>query len=357
MKALVLSGGLGTSIRPISHSITKQLIPVGNEPILFRILEDVTEAGIGDVGVVVSNTWSQQVEFEIRQSKYKKYVTNFITQEAPSGLAHAVLISQNYLGSSPFLMVLGDNVYSYKTDQFVTKFHDVQPDALILLGRVQNPKRYGIASIDDEMRILRVVEKPDYAMGNLALAGAYIFSAKVHDAIKQIAPSNRGELEITDAIQRMIEMGLDVRGHLPEDLWWCDTGSKEGLLKANEFVLNLIRPIDKSLMDTHNVISGNVEISAGCDINRSRIIGPVSLEHGCSISDSVIGPFVSVGSESKISDTNISRSLIMNNVDLQMYGHITESVIGRRTKIRKNNNSRLSSALSLFLGCDSNVAL
>jgi glucose-1-phosphate thymidylyltransferase len=273
MKGLVLSGGKGTRLRPITHTAAKQLVPVANKPILFYVIENLVEAAFG-----AHITW--------------------IRQEHPGGLAHAVKVSRDFLGDSPFVMYLGDNLIETRISGFAQEFRDGGSAASILLKDVANPSAFGIAVVDGSGRVTRLVEKPDRPPSNLALVGVYFFTPVIHDAVNAITPSARGELEITDAIQHLLDSGAKVKSQVM-DGWWLDTGKKDDLLAANTMVLDSWCQRElRGDVDESSDIQGRVEIGEGTTISNSRIRGPVVIGENCKVSDSFIGPFTSTVAQS-----------------------------------------------------------
>lgn len=333
VKALVLSGGKGTRLRPLTNTTTKQLLPVANRPVLFYIMDMVREAGIADVGLVVSSEWGDQVEQAISDgSRWNARIT-YVLQPEPAGLAHAVKIARQFLGNSPFLMILGDNVYKCNIKDFVAQFHKHNLDALLLLKEADDPRNFGIAELGRGRQVTKVEEKPKEPRSNLALAGAYLFSLAIHEAIDAIKPSWRGELEITDAIQQLIEMGRKVHGYIL-DGWWLDTGDIDDLLAANRKVLSeFIKPDIQGQLDSKTKITGNIEVGKGTMIESSKIDGPVSIAQDCFVKNSFIGPFTSIGAGTKVEDSSIEGSIIMANCHIHKIEPLANSLIGNEVKL------------------------
>jgi len=332
MKALVLAGGTGTRLRPLTNTTTKQLLPVANRPILFYIMDMVQQADITDIGITVSPEWGEQVKQAIGDgSRWGGHVT-YILQSEPAGLAHAVKVSQPFLDDYPFLMILGDNLYNFPIGDFVGQFQE-DSDGLLLLKAVEAPEQFGIAELDSKGRVVHVEEKPGQARSNLALAGAYLFSSAIHEAIDATMPSPRGELEITDAIQQLIDAGGNVSGYIFNG-WWLDTGSIDDLLQANSRVLNeLLKENIQGQVDSKSKATGKVEIRSGSVMENSQIRGPVSIAEDCFIKNSLIGPFTSVGAGTRLEESSVERSIIMEDCHLSKVGHLVDSVLGKRVKL------------------------
>ena len=346
MKALILAGGRGTRLRPLTNTTAKHLLPVANKPILFYVLDQIKEAGITDIGIIVSPQSAPQTREVLADgSRWGVKITS-ILQSQPLGLAHAVKTAEDFLGDSPFLLFLGDNLIQRGIKDFVEEFHAI--DALILLKEVPDPRAFGVAELDASGKVIRLVEKPKEPKSNLALVGVYIFTSEIHKAIAQIKPSRRGELEITDAIQRLLGMGKEVKSHILQG-WWLDTGKKEDLLQANRIILDdfLKRDI-KGKVDSQSRIVNRVEIRQGAEIENSSIRGPVSIAEDCHIRNSFIGPFTSIGAGTVIEDSSIEYSVILENSRILKIEHLANSVIGRNAEIvKRKQNSR---EISLFVG-------
>ncbi len=355
MKALILAGGKGTRLKPLTNTIAKQLLPVANKPILHYVIEQTAEAGIDDIGIVTSPETGQSIKEALGDgSRWSARIT-YIPQSEPLGLAHAVQTAQEFLGDSPFLMFLGDNLIQGGVKGFVEEFETHRPDALVLLKEVPDPRLFGVAELNEQGEIVRLVEKPQEPKTNLAVPGVYLFTAEVHEAIKRIRPSWRGELEITDTIQQLIDSGKQVRSHILTG-WWLDTGKKDDLLEANRVVLDeyLQRSITGEV-DASSQVVGRVEIGEGTTIENSTIRGPVSIAENCSIRNSFIGPFTSIAAGTTIVDSCIEHSVIMDGCTISCIERLSDSVIGRCAEITRQEDSFRASRL--FVGDDVRLEL
>lgn len=353
MKALILSGGKGTRLRPLTYSGAKQLVPVANKPILFYCIDNIVQAGIRDVGIIISPETGQEIKEAVGDGSHCGIKIEYLTQDIPGGLAHAIQVAREFLADSSFVMYLGDNLIGSGINTFVEEFQKNTPEALVLLKRVDNPRQFGVAEISEKGKVIRLIEKPDIPHSNLALVGIYIFSSRIHEAIKRIKPSKRGELEITDAIQELITMGYRVES-FEIDTWWLDTGKKDDLLTANAIVLDewINRKIDGSVDDVNRVL-GRVAIGRGSIIKDSTIRGPVIIGENTEIENSFIGPYTSIGNNVKIKKSSLEHSVIMNGSELNDIERMEDSLIGRRVKISRNNFTH--KALRLMVGDDSVV--
>lgn len=355
MKALILCGGKGTRLKPLTNTIAKQLLPVANKPILFYVLKQIKEAGIKDIGVITSHDTSPGIKEAVGDgSRWAARIT-YILQPEPEGLAHAVKTAREFLGDSPFLMFLGDNLIEGGVSEFVNQFNQHKPDALILLKEVPDPRLFGVAELNEQGKVIHLVEKPKEPKTNLAMVGVYLFSPMVHQAIAQIKPSWRGELEITDAVQKLIDMGREVRSHIFKG-WWLDTGKKDDLLEANRVVLDQFTKRDiKGQVDSRSRIVGRVEIEAGAIIENSTIRGPVSIARDCHIKDSLIGPFTSIGRGTVIEGSSLEHSVVLDSSRIYHIERLEDSLIGSRVEVKKGGERGQS--IRLFIGDDAKVEL
>ena len=361
MKALILAGGAGTRLRPITHTRAKQLVPVANKPILFYGLEAIADAGIKQVGIVVGDTAAEVMAAVGDGSEWGLSVT-YIPQEAPLGLAHAVLIAREFLGDEDFVMYLGDNLLKQSLKDFVDRFEDDRlraltptlgssaadgPCAQILLKPVPDPHRFGVAELAPDGSVIRLLEKPAEPPSNLALVGVYLFDARIHDAVAAIRPSPRGELEITDAIQWLVDQGLRVRTEVL-DGWWIDTGKLTPLLEANRLILELMeRRIDGDV-DDRSDIDGRVVVEAGASVVRSRIRGPVVIGAGTTVTDSFIGPFSAIGRRCQIDSSEVEHSVILDDCRVVGAGRLEDSLLGHHVEVTRT--ARRPSATRLMVG-------
>ncbi|NVL90197.1 MAG: glucose-1-phosphate thymidylyltransferase [Desulfobacterales bacterium] len=352
MKALILSGGKGTRLRPLTHTMPKQLVPVANEPILGYVLRHIQDAGIKEVGVVVSPETQNDVRrFLGKGSRWRVRIT-YIPQEEPLGLAHAVKIARPFLGDSSFVMYLGDNLLAQGIKEFVEDFHSASLDALIFLKEVNNPQAFGVAVLNKKGQVTKLVEKPKVPPSNLALVGVYFFSPGIHEAIKRIKPSARGELEITDAIQELMRSGGTIKGEILED-WWLDTGKKDDFLAANTVVLDdYIKRDIQGKVDSKSKVSGRVRLEKTGKIINSTVRGPVVIGKKCEIVNSFIGPYTTIGHGTHIINSAIEHSVILDECRIENIARLEDSLIGREARVVHPQNH--SSALRLLIG-DNNI--
>ena len=334
MKALILSGGHGTRLRPITYSQQKQLIPVANKPILFYAIEDVIEAGIRDIGIVVGPNKEQVMEI-VNNANFDAEIT-FIQQDAPRGLAHAVLISEDFIGGEPFVMYLGDNILKEGIIKHAENFRKKNFDASIMLTEVRNPEEFGVAELSENGSVKRLIEKPEKPPSNLALVGIYFFNHPIHEAVKNITPSWRNELEITDAIQWLIDNGYDVAASVVSG-WWKDTGKPEDILAANRLILDDLTTEIRG--EVEGEIRGRVSTGIGTKVNEDSVIkGPALIGRDCVIKGSYIGPYTSIGNNCEIINSEVEDSVVMDGAMLINAGNIVDSMIGRGAVIEKNKN-------------------
>ncbi len=355
MKALILAGGRGTRLRPLTYTMAKHLLPVANKPILFYVLDQIKEAGITDIGIVISPETGSSIKEALADGSGRGVKITYIVQPEPGGLAHAVKTARDFLSDSPFLLFLGDNLIQEGIRDFVGQFYASTPDALILLKEVADPRAFGVAELDASGKVVRLTEKPKQPKSNLALAGVYLFTPEIHQAIAQIKPSPRGELEITDAIQKLLEMGKAIRSHTLQG-WWFDNGTKDDLLQANCVVLDESLKHDiKGDVDSRSRIADRVEIRKGARVENSIIQGPVSIAEDCRIINSFIGSFTTIGAGTVIEDSSVERSVILENCHIRKIGCLADSIIGRKASIVKQEGD--SKVTRLFVGDDAKVEL
>ena len=334
MKGLILSGGHGTRLRPITYSQQKQLIPVANKPILFYAIEDVIEAGIKDIGIIVGPNKEQVME-RVNNAKFDAEIT-FIEQDAPRGLAHAVLIAEEFIGDESFVMYLGDNILKEGIIKHTENFRKKNFDASIMLTEVDNPEEFGVAELRGNGGITRLIEKPEKPPSNLALVGIYFFNHLIHEAVKNIKPSWRNELEITDAIQWLIDNGYDVAASVVSG-WWKDTGKPEDILDANRLILDDLTVEIKG--EVEGEIRGRVSIGKGTTVDGNSLIkGPALIGMNSIIKDAYIGPYTSIGNNCKIINSGVEDSVVMDGAKLINAGNIADSMIGRGAVIEKNKS-------------------
>jgi glucose-1-phosphate thymidylyltransferase len=353
VKGLILSGGKGTRLRPLTYTSAKQLVPVANKPVLFYGIEALAAAGIREIGMVVGDTQAEIRAAVGDGSKWGVRVT-YIEQDAPRGLAHAVLISEAFIGRDPFVMYLGDNLLNKGINGFVEEFVAEAPAAQILLTRVPDPQMFGVAELLNG-RVVRLVEKPKEPKSDLALVGVYMFSPEVFESVRRIKPSFRNELEITDAIQDLIDRGLEVRPHLV-DGWWKDTGKLEDMLEANRLILDtIVRRVEGSV-DAESRVEGKVVIEAGAIVERSVIRGPVVIGAEAKIIHAYVGPFTSIGPSAEIRDSEIEHSIVLEgSVISDLANRVEDSLIGRNVKIHRLPVK--PSAYRFMLGDNSEVGI
>ena len=335
MKGLILSGGKGTRLRPLTFTQAKQLVPVANKPVLFYGIEALIGAGIRDIGIIVGDTKAEIQEAVGDGRKWGPDVRiSYIEQPEPLGLAHAVLVAEGFLDAQPFVMYLGDNILKSGIVSLVEEFERRRPNALILLTPVPNPQMFGVAELQDG-RVVRLVEKPKEPKSNLALVGVYMFDPHIFEAARAIKPSWRNELEITDAIQYLVDHGYAVEPHLVSG-WWKDTGKIEDILEANRLILETIRGSVDGDGDEATRVSGEVIIEKGVTVRSSTIRGPAIIGAGTEISDSYVGPFTSIQRNCRIVKTEIEHSIVLEGSEIVDVGsRIDESLIGREVRIYK----------------------
>jgi len=334
LKGLVLSGGAGTRLRPITHTSAKQLVPVANKPVLFYGLESLRDAGVREVGIVVGDTHAE-IEAAVGDGTQFGLNVTYIRQDAPLGLAHAVLTAERFLGDAPFVMYLGDNLLRDGIQELVAEFRDSDADAMILLQRVPNPQSYGVAELSAG-RVVRLVEKPAEPQSDLALVGVYMFTPAILAAAKAIRPSARGELEITDAIQYLIDQGLRVEPSVVTG-WWKDTGKLEDMLEANRLILDVLEPrLDGTLEDS--TIEGRVVVEAGARLINSSVRGPAIIGAGALVEDAYVGPYSAISSGVVIRRAEVEHSIFLEDSRVQdIDARIESSLVGRGVVIARSD--------------------
>lgn len=336
MKGLILSGGAGTRLRPITHTSAKQLVPVANKPILFFGIEAMAEAGIEEIGIIVGDT-ADEIRAAVGDGSQFGVNVTYLPQDAPLGLAHCVLIAREFLGGDDFVMYLGDNLLRQGIKEFVDAFEadTDRATAQILLAKVPDPQRFGVAEIDENGEVVRLVEKPDNPPSDLALVGVYLFDPTIHDAVRAIEPSARGELEITDAIQWLIDQGKRVR-HEVVDGWWIDTGKLDPLLEGNRLVLETLEPRNDGVIDDDSRVDGRVVIEQGARLERSTVRGPAIIGRNTILRDTYVGPYTAIYHDCELVDTEIEHSIVLERSRIEGIGRIQDSLIGKQVEARRS---------------------
>jgi glucose-1-phosphate thymidylyltransferase len=360
MKGLILAGGAGTRLRPITHTSAKQLVPVANKPILYYGIEDMAEAGIREIGIIVGDT-AEEIRAAVGDGSRWGVSVTYLPQEAPLGLAHCVLIAREFLDDDDFVMYLGDNMLQQGLVEFVERFEQARradgagaPAAQILLAKVDDPRQFGVAEVTSSGEVVRLVEKPADPPSDLALVGVYLFDRRIHDAVRAIQPSARGELEITDAIQWLLDHGHRVV-HEVLSGWWIDTGKKDPLLESNRYILETLEPANHGTVDEHSTIEGRVVIQEGAVVKHSRVRGPTIVGEGTTVENSYIGPFTSIGAQCSIIDSEIDHSVVLDRARIVGVAGIADSLIGRDVEVTRSGQR--PRALRLMLGDHSRIDL
>ena len=335
LKGLILSGGKGTRLRPITHTSAKQLVPVANKPVLFYGIEAMAHAGIEEVGIIIAPETGAEIRETAGDGSRFGVKLTYILQDQPLGLAHAVLTAEPFLNDSPFVMYLGDNLLQGGIDDLVAAFREHEPDALILLTPVPDPEQYGVAELNNGA-VVRLVEKPSEPKTDLALVGVYMFTPVVHDAARAIEPSGRGELEITDAIQNLVDAGHRVEPHIVKG-WWKDTGRLEDMLAANRLVLDTIDArIEGELIDSQ--VDGRVVVEPGAKLERSTVRGPTIIGAGAQLVDCYVGPYTAVGEHCEIRNAEVEHSILLTGSAVRdLAGRMESSLLGRNVRIGREH--------------------
>lgn len=353
MKGLILSGGKGTRMRPITHTAAKQLLPVANKPILFYAVEAIKDAGVNEIGIIISPETGNDVKEALGDGSRWGIRIEYILQSEPKGLAHAVKTAREFLGDDTFVMYLGDNLIKDGVKPLVDRFNAGKADALILLKEVPNPSSFGVAQLNGNGRILCLEEKPKEPKSNLALVGVYLFNKNIHKAIDEIKPSKRGELEITDAIQRMIDTNYPVASHILTS-WWLDTGKKDDMLEANRVVLDEMSEFVMHGDLEGSTVSGRVHVGAGSKLKNCTVRGPAVIGSDCYLENTYIGPFTSIGDGAKVSNVEIEHSILREHCQIKDFdGRIVDSLIGVNVELARSHAKPV--AYKFMLGDDSKV--
>ncbi len=335
MKGLILSGGKGTRLYPLTFTSAKQLIPVANKPVLFRVIESIQAAGINDIGIVVGDT-AAEIQAAVGQGDRWGVNITYIPQPQPLGLAHAVKVSRDFLGEERFVMFLGDNVIQGGISELIGQFAESDWNSQIVLTRVSQPEQYGVAELDADGRIVRLIEKPKQPPSDLALVGIYMFDHHIHQATESIAPSWRGELEITDAIQWLVDHGHRVYPYIHRG-WWIDTGAPAAMLEANGLVLEELTPKIEGYVDRDSEVDGRVTVQKGAEIVNSVVRGPTIIGERTRIVNSYVGPFTSIYHDVVIEDSEIERSIVLEHGLIRdIPARIQDSLIGRQVSLTRS---------------------
>ncbi|NJK81678.1 MAG: glucose-1-phosphate thymidylyltransferase [Chloroflexaceae bacterium] len=354
MKALVLSGGKGTRLRPITYTSAKQLVPVANKPVLFRVIDAICEAGIDDIGIVIGDT-GNEIRKAVGDGRRWNARVTYIPQDQPLGLAHAVKISRDFLEDERFVMFLGDNCIQGGITPLVRQFTQGAANAQIVLKQVLDPRQFGVAELSEQGQVVRLVEKPREPQSDLALVGIYLFDAHIWAAVESIRPSFRGELEITDAIQWLIDHGYRVDPYL-HDGWWIDTGKKDDMLEANRLVLEELEPAILGYVDRDSQVTGRVVIERGAEVINSTLRGPAIIGENTRIINSYVGPFTSIYHNCLVEDSEIEHSIILEHSRVRDLPHrLEESLVGRNVEIGRS--ALKPRAYRLMLGDNSSVGV
>jgi glucose-1-phosphate thymidylyltransferase len=354
LKGLILSGGAGTRLRPITHTSAKQLVPVANKPVLFYGIEALVEAGVKEIGIIIAPETGEEIrEAAGDGSKFGAEIT-YIVQDKPAGLAHAVLTAEEFIGGSPFVMYLGDNLLADGLRGLVATFRESEPDALILLTPVSDPSSYGVAELDGD-KVVRLVEKPKDPPSNLALVGVYLFGPPIFEAARSLEPSWRGEYEITEAIQKLIEDGREVQSEVVSG-WWKDTGQLADMLEANRLVLEEIEPRIEGEVDESSRVEGRVVIEAGATVTGSVVRGPAVIGAGARVEDAYVGPYTSIGDEVVIRRSEIEHSIVLAGSLVQdLETRMEASLLGREVKLTRSEGR--PKTLQMLVGDKSEIKI
>jgi glucose-1-phosphate thymidylyltransferase len=354
LKGLILSGGAGTRLRPITHTSAKQLVPVANKPVLFYGIEALVEAGVKQIGIIIAPETGEEIRQAAGDGSAFGAEITYILQDEPAGLAHALLTAEEFIGGAPFVMYLGDNLLRDGLTGLVSTFVEEGPDALILLTPVDDPSSYGVAELDGE-RIVRLVEKPENPPSNLALVGVYLFSAPIFDAARKLEPSWRGELEITEAIQGLIDDGMRVSSEVVRG-WWKDTGQLADMLEANRLVLEELQTRVEGDVDADSKVEGRVVLEPGASLVRSTVRGPAVIGAGAHVEDAYIGPYTSIGDDVCVRRSEVEHSIVLAGSLVEDLGTRMEaSLLGRNVKLSRSNG--MPKTIRMLVGDSSEIEI
>jgi glucose-1-phosphate thymidylyltransferase len=354
LRGLILSGGKGTRLRPITHTSAKQLVPVANKPVLFYGIEAMAAAGIREIGIIIAPETGEEIRATAGDGSRFGVELTYIVQGEPLGLAHAVLTAEDYLGDAPFVMYLGDNLLQGGIEELVAAFRASEPDALILLTPVPDPQNYGVAELNGHNAVTRLVEKPSDPATDLALVGVYMFTPGIHAAARAIQPSGRGELEITDAIQHLVDEGMRVEPHIVQG-WWKDTGRLDDMLEANRLILDNLDPrVDGELVDSQ--VDGRVVVEAGARLVRASVRGPAIIGARARLTDCYVGPYTAIGEDCVIEGSEVEHSILLCGSSVHgLAGRMESSLLGRNVAIRRDD--RQPRAYRFMVGDNSEIGI
>jgi glucose-1-phosphate thymidylyltransferase len=354
LKGLILSGGAGTRLRPITHTSAKQLVPVANKPVLFYGIEALVDAGVTEIGIIIAPETGDEIrEAAGDGSRFGAEIT-YIVQDKPAGLAHAVLTAEDFIGGSPFVMYLGDNLLRDGLRNLVSTFTEHEPDTLILLTPVDDPQSYGVAELDGE-KIVRLIEKPKDPPSNLALVGVYLFSNLIFEAARSLEPSWRGELEITEAIDKLIDDGRNVRSEVVRG-WWKDTGQLADMLEANRLVLEELVTEIEGEVDEASKVEGRLVLGPGAKLERSVVRGPAVIGAGAHVEDAYIGPYTSIGDDVRVCRSEVENSIVLSGSVVEDLGTRMEaSLLGKEVKLTRSEG--MPKTLQMLVGDKSEIKL
>ncbi len=353
LKGLILSGGHGTRLRPITHTSAKQLVPVANKPVLFYGIEAMVDAGIGEIGIIIAPETGEEIQAAVGDGSAWNIKVTYIEQDEPLGLAHAVLTAEDFIKKSPFVMYLGDNLLKDGIAALVDDFKSREPDASILVTKVPDPEHYGVAELDGD-KVVKLVEKPAEPRSDLALVGVYMFRDSIFDAARAIEPSGRGELEITDAIQHLVDAGDRVEPHVVRG-WWKDTGRLDDILEANRLILEDIQPqIEGELVNSE--VKGRVVVKPTARLENSQVRGPAIIGEGVVLKDAYVGPYTAIDDDVTIEKAEVEHSIILSGATISnLGGRMEASLLGRNVKLERNN--AMPRAYRFMVGDNSEIGI